>query len=67
MTYKVGGMVGVELDNNTTVTVKIVGVFDDFYYTEEHISDSDDTLFGELYMDELNHYLVSSGSSSRGN
>ena len=66
MTYKIGDMVAVELDNTTTVTVKIVGVFDDFYYTEEHISDSDDTLFGELYMDELNHYLVSSGSSSRG-
>ena len=34
MTYRIGDMVGVELDSNTTVTVKIVGVFDDFYYTE---------------------------------
>ena len=64
MTYKIGDMVAVELDDTTTVTVKIVGVFDDFYYTEEHISDSDDVLFGELYMDELNHYLVSSGASA---
>ena len=64
MTYKVGDTVAVELDSNTTLLVKIVGVFDDFYYTEEYISDTNDVLFGELYMDELNHYLVSSSGDN---
>ena len=64
MTYKVNDIVAVELDKNTTVKVKIVGVFDDFYYTEEFISDTNDVLFGELYMDELNHYLVSSSGDN---